>query len=536
MSNKKPNILILHSDQHSAKTLGCYGNQQVISPHLDALAQEGVICDNAYTQNPICTPSRMSMLSGQYVHNFGYYGLMGKNPTWLPNIFSHVKNLGYNTGAAGKTHTPAGWLSDSCDCVGDGYGFEIPVGPWNEHLQEGLQGLIYNEYFQFLHQHGVSDQRADKVVSELYDKCGHDQGQGVDSRYSELHEDMTIEAWSADYANRFIEKSVAEDKPFCFWLSMPHPHQAYLPAKKFWDMYDGVDIELPPNSEDDLAGRSIAAQRKQENQKKGDWILFEPSDWTSSRKRVLKGYYACVTQVDDAVGRVVEKLEELGVKDDTIIVYLADHGEFAGEHGIVEKAPGIGFKCVTQIPMIWSYGKKLKQGVRTDAMIESVDMLSTICSLADLPKPNWSDGIDQTTAMNTGDSLKTYAFTEHPITKTIHSKQYKFTQYLPEFHDGKEFGELYDTINDPWELDNLYFKDEYQSIVQSMRYELYCWLVRTTRNVTVNPTVQDLSSANDLFGGYSWDLAERRGWCGADGKVGTDYVQGLIDNGFLNYI
>ena len=119
---KKPNVVFLFSDQHSANVLGCYGNQQVHTPNLDKLAQSGVRCTKAFTQNPVCTPSRMSYFTGQYVHNFGYYGLMGPSPSNLPNMISHFKKSGYNTGLIGKIHTPTGWLSkdsdvtlDSCD-------------------------------------------------------------------------------------------------------------------------------------------------------------------------------------------------------------------------------------------------------------------------------------------------------------------------------------------------------------------------------------------------------------------------------------
>lgn len=146
----KPNVLILYSDQHSANALGCYGNAEVRTPNLDALAAKGVRMENAYTQNPICTPSRMCLLSGQYVHNFGYYGLMGEKPASLPNLFDHFRANGYATGVAGKIHTPAGWVSDSCDYVADGYGFEVPVKPSNHSQEEGCQGLKSNDYSSYL--------------------------------------------------------------------------------------------------------------------------------------------------------------------------------------------------------------------------------------------------------------------------------------------------------------------------------------------------------------------------------------------------
>ncbi|MDC7234951.1 MAG: sulfatase-like hydrolase/transferase, partial [Spirochaetales bacterium] len=105
---KRKNILFLFSDQHSARVLGCYGNTEVKTPHLDALADEGIRFENAYCNNPICTPSRISFLSGQYPHNHGYFGLMGPEPEKLPHLFSHFKKSGYKTAWVGKSHTPAG--------------------------------------------------------------------------------------------------------------------------------------------------------------------------------------------------------------------------------------------------------------------------------------------------------------------------------------------------------------------------------------------------------------------------------------------
>lgn len=529
--NKRPNILILYSDQHSARTLGCYGNKQVKTPNLDQLAKDGIKMNHAYTQNPICTPSRMCMLSGQYAHNFGYYGLMGEKPN-LPNIFKHLKKEGYKTGVAGKIHTPAGWVSDECDYVGDGYGFETPVQPWNREQEEGCQGLKGDDYAIYLAQLNLYNKRDDKILQEWYEEHGHKKGQCVDGRFSRIPKEHSIESWSANCANRFMEQAVEEETPFCFWVTVPRPHQTYAPSKEFWDMYEDIDIELPPNAHNDMKLRSQAAQKTQDNFKcSKDWMAFEPKDFESARKRVLRAYYACVSQMDDAMGQVLNKIDELGIRENTIIVYTTDHGEFAGEHGMIEKAPGIGFGCVTQIPMIFSWKGKLIEGEERESIIESVDILPTLCQLAGVKAPNWVDGKSAVSILEHDMKVKDYAVTENPNTKTIHSNRYKLTQYLPEFQ-GEDFGELFDMMEDPYELNNLYFQEEYQSIVQSLRYELYCWLVRSTRVKTANPTIPDYKSDK----GISWDLGN---WCdvyGEDGKIGEEFYKDLIQNGVRNYL
>ncbi|MBN2583079.1 MAG: sulfatase-like hydrolase/transferase [Planctomycetes bacterium] len=531
-SAKRPNILLLYSDQHNARVLGCYGNGQVRTPHLDALASRGVRCDNAFTQNPICTPSRMCIMSGQYVHNFGTYSLMGPSPDGLPSLFSHVRRQGYRTGMAGKTHTPTGWLARHCDDVGDGYGYEQHLTPETADRQFGLQGLTPDDYDRYLEELGLADQRDDKILPGQFEKAGHRWSQGVDACAGRLPKEHTIEGWAAMRCERFIEDAARDGQPFCYWMTVPHPHEAYAPAREFWDLYDEATLELPPNADNRLEGRHPAAVAKQRSQQGDDWWrLFDPKDWESARRRVLRGYYGCVSQVDYAVGRVMAKLDELGLRDNTIVVYTTDHGEFAGEHGLIEKAPGIGFGCVTRIPMIWSWPGRLPEGTVRDELVESIDFLPTVCRLAGLDEPDWVDGLNIADLLARGGEVREVAVTENPLTKTIHTRRWKLTQYLPETQGGRDFGELFDRQNDPWELRNLYFDPEYREVVGELRFRLYQWLVRTTRNVSINPVAP--GPAGDPTP-RSWDLAGdlRDG----DGKVGRRVTRRLIDEQGVNYL
>lgn len=533
MKEKLPNILLIYPDQHSARALGCCGNQDVISPNIDRLAAEGVMFTNAYTQNPICTPSRICMMSGQYTHNTGYYGLMGPNPEHLPSICSYLKQFGYTTGMSGKTHTPTGWLSKDCDHVNDGYGYEIPINEGNALDEEGLQGLRKNAYAQYLRDKGLEEDRDDKILQEWFEKHEHCAGQGVDARPSRLPEDDTIEAWTAAKTIKHIEHAHREGNPFFHWMTPPRPHQVYAPAQKFWDLYDEETLTLPPNAEDEMEGRHPSAQKTQDMfQQTKDWRIFQPDDWESVRRRVLHGYYACVSQVDDAVGRVLKKLDELGIRENTIVIYMSDHGEFAGEHGMIEKAPGIAFRCVTRIPFIWLWPGHLPENTMRDSLVESVDVLPTLCELIGIPHPNWVDGKNITTILNEGGEVRDIAVTENPITKTVHTKRYKFTQYLPEMCDGKDFGELYDLEIDPWELKNVYFEPEYQAVVHELRYKLYCWLVRTQRHITVNPTAPDPAWIDHWR--RNWDLA--KDLYDDDGKLGFSFIKKMIEHDWMNYL
>ncbi len=373
-------------------------------------------------------------------------------------------------------------------------------------------------------------------MHEQFALYAHRRGQGIDARPSRVPDEHSFESWCADEANKFITSCAEQDKPFCLWLTLPRPHQTYCPSQKYWDLYEGVDLDLAPNSEDEMLGRNAVARAKVESfRTTTDWMNFEPKEYDAARRRIMRGYYACVSQSDAAYGEVLAKLDELGITDDTIIVYTTDHGEFAGEHGMIEKAPGIGFSCVTHIPMIWKY-KGCPKGEQRDGMVESVDILPTVCDLAGIPAPNWVDGTNIRPTVEQGEAVKTIAVTENPQTKTIHTAQYKLTQYLPEFSKGEDFGELFDRINDPWELTNLYFAPEYQSVVQDLRYQLYCWLVRSTRNKTVSPRIPRNFARNEFDTDNPWDLARTLGILDEDGKVGADFVQQLIDLGHALYL
>lgn len=510
----KPNILWLFSDQHSARTLGCYGNREVHTPNLDRLAAQGVRLTNAYTQNPICTPSRMCYLSGQYVHNFGYFGNKGHAPARLPHLLSHVRKHGYKTGVFGKLHTPQGWLGPHCDVVMD---------------PSGIEGA--DPYGAFLRELGKEADRDDKFLPAWYAGHGANRGQGVDAQPSKLNGDETLEGWLAERTGEFIESAHRQGSPFCVWMTLSRPHQPYAAARSFWDMYDERALTLPPNADHNLAGRHASAKLTQRHwQTSNDWRLFQPDDWETSRRRVLRGYYACVSQVDYACGKVLNKLEQLGIRDNTIVVYASDHGEFAGEHGMIEKAPGIAFRCVTRIPYIWSYPKALPANVSRDNLTGPVDFLPTVCALAGLPQPDWTDGRNITEALTHGRDVNQEMVTEFSCTKTIHTKTFKLTQYIPDMCEGNDFGELYDIRNDPWELRNLYFDGEYKPIVEELRFRLYCWLVRTTRHVTVGPKAP---GKREPWSG-AWHAGHE--WYGEDGKIGFEPIQAMIERGQLNYL
>ncbi len=466
----KLNVIFILADQHNAKCLGSSGHSAVITPNLDRLAREGVKFNNAVCQNPICTPSRMSFLSGQYCHNHGYYGLEGPNPDGLPTLPGHLRRYGYMTAAIGKIHCPEYWVEDDSDIYHETCGCSI--------------GRRSKEYEKFLSEKGMAEYEDHGGLHEF----GQKGWQSMEGRPSRLSFEESQEGWIAKTAIEAIEKSMAADKPFFIHASFPRPHQCTSPSKEFWDMYEGVELPLPPNADYSMDGQSPAMTSSANAWREGKWALLEPKTFEAARLRKLRGYLAAITQVDHAVGKIMEFIKKSGIGDDTLVVYSSDHGDYACEHGIMEKAPGISHDAITRIPMIWHAPARIANGHIADELVESVDLAPTICGLAGLEPMQTADGKDLSELLNgTRCELRKIAVTENVWSRSVRKGDWRLVWYpdaiFKKEHPGG-FGELYNLKDDPWEMKNLYFEPKYSEKVSELRCDLLEWLVTTTRSKT----------------------------------------------------
>ncbi len=468
----QPNVLFIISDQHNAKVMGHQGHPSVRTPNLDALAAGGVRFDNAITQNPICTPSRMCYLSGQYAHNHGYYGLGGPRPHGLPTLLGHFRRSGYRTAAAGKIHCPEYWVEEDSDFFREVCGCSVGgCAEYNAHLQE--RGLL-------------------ELRDDLsYPEHGGRGRQSVDGRASNIPYEDSPEGWVVRQVMGFMERSAEEGRPFLAHVSLPKPHQIYAPSEPFWSLYDEEDLVLPPNAQYDMARKAPHLRQAAEHWRRGEWALFEPRTFEAARLRKLHGYLGCVSQVDHAVGELMAWLREAGLEEDTIVIYCTDHGDYACEHGNMEKAPGICSDAITRIPFLWSWKGRFAAGHVVPGIVETVDLSATLCALCDLEPMETSDGKDLSHLLG-GESGEVHrvGVTEFAWSKSLRRGDYRYVHYVPEMFPeeySKGFGELYDLQADPWEMDSLFFEPGYADLVQEMRAELLDWLIATTRPATVLP-------------------------------------------------
>ena len=473
----QPNILFIVADQHNAKVLGHKGHPDARTPHLDRMAREGCRFDNAITQNPICTPSRVSFLSGQYPHNHGYYSLSGPNPGGLPNIFGHFRAAGYFTAAMGKIHCPEYWVEDECDVFHE-----------SNSWAAGSVVRRSKDYTRFLRARGV-EALEDHILLPEFGEAGR---QSVEGRPSPLAFDESQEGWLANTAIEAMREARKRAQPFLLHVSFPRPHQCTTPCQEFWDLYNPGDLSLPPNADYDLAAahkapHMIASARRW---RESEWQLFEPKTFEAGRLRKLHGYLGAVSQVDAALGKLLDYIRQSGLAEDTIVVYTSDHGDYATEHGIMEKAPGICSDAITRVPLIFWAPGRAEAGFVADDIVELVDIPNTLCSLAGIDLMETCDGRD-ISGLLAGERFgdERIGVTEFAWSKSVRKGNYRLAHYpralFPdEYPEG--FGELYDLEADPWEMRNLYFDRAHQAVAADLRGELLEWLITTTRPRTVS--------------------------------------------------
>ncbi len=505
------NLLLITSDQHLATCLGHEGHPQVLTPNLDRLAGQGVRFRHAYTQSPICTPSRTSIFSGQYCHNHGFYGLSGPAPEHLPSFLSHFKQHGYRTAGIGNLHAPnnpRNWLEHHVDFFGecfnsvDGRQYQSPFYDKIRQL-----GLLEKEDFYF----------SEALESQLY----------LEGMPSELPFELSQEGWCVEQAVRFMD--ARGDQPFCMEVSLERPHQPWRPAQQFWDMYP-EDLALPPTIYQDPSGRPPHFRAAYEAFHNHPWVL-EPKDFEGGARRLWRAYLACITHTDHAVGLLLDHLDRAGLAKDTLVIYTADHGAYSGTHGILEKAPGICSEAVCRVPMIWRVPGVSAAGAVNRQLVELVDIAPTIASLCGLPPMETVDGRDIGPLLRGGDKPeREVAVTEHPWSKALRWKQWRFVHYQREMFNGQDIGELYDIDDDPNETRNLYHDPAHQTVVLECRRLLLEWLIRTTRVRNLWPPVVsvDFGRAPDTH----WDYATA-----ADGKEANTAGAALrCQRGQLNYL
>ena len=346
MNTDSPNIVLIMADQLAASALPCYGHSVVQAPHLSALAEEGVVFDNAYCNSPLCAPSRASMLSGQLPSKNGAYDNAGLLAADTPTFAHYLRRAGYATSLAGKMHF---------------------VGPDQLHgFEERLTTDIYPSDF------GWTPDWTRKERFSWYHNLLSVVQAGVCETSNQLDFDEEV-------AHRAVRKVYdlarsPDPRPFFLNVSFTHPHDPYAITQEYWDRYDHDAIDLPsipPLPYDELDPHS---QRLYDACALGDYAQTE-----ARVRNARHAYYGMVSYIDDKVGQLLEALEKTGQRENTLIIFTADHGDMLGERGLWYKMSF--FESSARIPLL-IHAPKHFAPKRVAASVSLVDMLPTLTELA----------------------------------------------------------------------------------------------------------------------------------------------------------
>lgn len=470
-----PNILFILSDQHSSLYLGSQkiNSDQtkftVSTPNLDRLCSEGVLYSNAICQNPLCVPSRSSLLSGRYSKNLGIYEnrhIFSPNETTIPQLLS---SAGYKTALIGKAH-------------------------FNGEQWHGYQQRPYGDLLGQAHQSEYL--RTGKTSESEHGLEDLLENSGPTNIPLPLTQTEICVAESAKWLQLFSESN----KPFFLSVNFEKPHFPYRPPKKYYDKYAGK-VSLPDSwhlsrwqqnasSLEDAVFPWMVPFVRKAFEVNGGWEHYGQRQHI--HEQALAAYYGCVEWIDDAIGRIIDTLNFLNLRKNTIIVYASDHGEMAGSKGAWQKS--VFFDESVKIPLIFSWPDQIRTNIVDDSLVELIDLFPTFCEFAGIPIPENLDGLSLVDNLCNGMSVKrNAAFSESVVLKVpehagcmIRTKKYKYNYYLIGSH------ELYNLENDPEEQENLIDNKNYQKIAAQLKKQIEDFWIpnEQTRRYFATPRVE----------------------------------------------
>ncbi len=445
----RPNILFIAADDLRPQ-FNCYGHSEMITPNVDDLADRGMVFERAYCQAAVCRASRVSLLTGLRPDSTEVWSNGSRHKQFrdhLPDIVTlpqQFKNHGYRAQAFGKLY----------------HGAFIVRNKWSDPVSWS-DPQWFPEPRYYYSKEGI------RVAREVFAKKTKAKGAKIDDWVNHFVLGLSHEAPDVDddvlQDGQIALQGIAalrklKDEPFFLALGFLKPHLPFIAPKKYWDMYPPKKVVVAPNREAPKDAPVFASTSWGHPRTYTDF----PNKGEPSEELVMeltRGYAACVTYVDAQIGRVLDELDRLGLRDNTIVVLWGDHGWHIGENHIWGKATN--FEMSARAPLIVSDPRMKAAGEKTKALVEFVDIYPSLCELAGLALPEHLEGTSFATLLNDPDrSWKTAAFTQYPnrshMGRSIRTDRYRFTQWAQSSAAKKIGGlELYDHQTDPQENINI---------------------------------------------------------------------------------
>ncbi len=433
---KRPNILWICTDQQRYDTIHTLGNPHIRTPNLDRLVAQGIAFTHAHCQSPICSPSRASFLTGMYASTI--HACINGNDHWdeaAPLITKTLADTGYDCALAGKFHLSSAMAHEpELRPKDDGY-----RRFWYSHAPH--QGI------------GKGNQYTDWLTS-----IGQDYKK-LKKKYGYIPAKWHQTTWCADRAIDFVKEQ--RRGPWLCSVNIYDPHGPFDPPHEYVDRFDIESLPEPLFRESDLADQQRLAG-----------VMFQSKAKRPAypdAKLTLAKYWAQIELIDENVGRMLEALEETGQRKNTIVIFTSDHGEMAGDHGLKKKGCRF-YEGLVRVPLIFSWPGRFKDGLRSDALVELLDIAPTLLELAGLPIPEAMHGKSLLPIL-TGQAdpghhrdfvrCEYYEVLEGPrsYATMLRTREYKLVNY-----HGHEHGELFDLKKDPHEFENQWDNPAYASV------------------------------------------------------------------------
>ena len=424
------NILLIMSDDLKASVLSVYGGSVCSTPNLDRLAASGLVFNRAYCQGLACAPSRPSMMRSIYP----------KSKTTAPTIGEYLQEHGFHTARVGKIfHMPVPHAQlDGSD------GKDVPEC-WTERYNTRSAETLTPGLYRLLN--------SEIVTREIESR----DAKGPNRMWATVESDKEDGSDQADYmvatkAVQLLRERKKASKPFFLGIGFVRPHFPMVQPKKFFDMYPEEKIKIPPLIPRDLDDIPLAGRGSD-----GKGL----NEMEQNRRRIWQAYYASVSFMDEQLGRVLDELERLGLRDSTAIIFTTDHGYLLGEHGFWQKANL--HEEVVRVPLIIS-APGIKGG-QTSSLVELVDLYPTWTSLLGLPTPKGLHGKSLLPILRNPESkIRDTALSIHNRTGGgLRSAQWHYMNY------GNKGEELYDMIKDPPQYTNVVSDPKYASVLKKAR-------------------------------------------------------------------
>jgi arylsulfatase len=451
--SKGPNVLLICTDQHRYDVISTHPGSLAQTPHLQRLADDGVVFDACYSPSPICSPSRASLLTGQYPSTHGLWA----NGVTLPDdselVSAQLAEHGYRCGLVGKLHLSPAFQGTTERRLNDGF----EVFRW---AHDPFHGSPENAYHKWLR----------KNFPDLWERASGDAFTAetenfthADTAFDSMPTAAHYSTWVTEEVEEFLEGVVEDDRSFFLMANFYDPHHPFVAPAEYLAMYPPGSVSAPVGGSSELATKPAFQSEASRSSYNGHGPAYADFD-AAGIDQIRRTYYAMVSLVDDCTGRILDLLDSRGLAENTLVIFTSDHGEMLGDHAMLLKG-AMMYDSAVRVPMIARWPGSIPAGCRVDGFVGLHDIAHTVRVAAGLPESPRDQGMDLVAVSRGEVSPRPFALSQYRDSGYSYDPQVFTTMFRSGAHKivvwhgdpathRERTGELYDLVEDPDELTN----------------------------------------------------------------------------------